>query len=314
MGVGRWLKKKGSTGSIARWVADSLKELMLNGSQKEVAIQILVSQRYGHPAATLNRGEQFVLAGYLRRAKAPGTARELARMIWDIEIGSQMRKQELAVQSHECYQILDEEVLAKGFVEEFTKPPLSTRRSTPGQLSLHRGTAPDLSRIETVLIEVERIAERCWSQAFGESELPVQTLHALDVIVSAAATCDLPQVDATELIESAALRMPDAGYREFQRQPEVRRGMLALFLDSRAAAIAESKRAFDIVQTILTGIQGPPSRLSEAQTALVVQATVEIAVQLTAARIILKTMNGPAKAGQCGSALPRRRITPRRRH
>ena len=86
MGLGKWLQKRGSTGSIARWTAKHFRALRAQSpglSDPEICEQIL-AVRYSTPVR-LKPDEELTLKKSLAIQGKPRDARSLAYLIWDVE-------------------------------------------------------------------------------------------------------------------------------------------------------------------------------------------------------------------------------------
>lgn len=114
MGMARWLKKKGSTGSIARWVADRWFEGTRGGVSAEKICEAMLDARYVYKLLLRGTAKELPLARI--KASPPTTPRDVARLIWDVEIGAGLPDYIRPVEQSECYEILDEILAERGLL------------------------------------------------------------------------------------------------------------------------------------------------------------------------------------------------------
>ncbi len=259
MGLFRWLKRKGSTGSIARWTAGTFMKLVANGMPASEALKFIVTSRFMSPGANLSPGEAGVLRAKLQE-DPPRTVHELSRFIWDVEIGSQIPAESLPREAEECYRVMDEELAARG-IRPARPDPVGRSHGAKGA-----GAADAEWRcLNLALNDISRMAKQLWQTELKLRGDHPQPLHTLFVACTSIAAVDLDSSFSDASIDRLASRFGDLDFSQFVSTPAVRDPLRSLVKDARTAAqTGDVEKQMELIMTFLIAPAGAPSLLSES--------------------------------------------------
>jgi hypothetical protein len=253
MGLKRWLKKRGSTGSIARWVAENMIKLTRDGLSEDEAIRRIIRARYVQTPVPLEGSALQLLHERTKSGHIPTNSRELARFIWDLEIGIELPPELWDHEMHECYEILDEELINKGIKLNKDDQNISTKQKNDSHI---KSTDPQLRNnikvISSCIRHADHLTCQLWTQSLGHDEMHYQARHGVAVIVAAIASLGSTCLSIDALIDLAAVHLDDIEFEAFLQNSDVREGLTKLFKDTQSAVQAEDLvKISELLQTFL---------------------------------------------------------------
>lgn len=253
MGLKRWLKKRGSTGSIARWVAENMIKLTRDGLSEDQAIRRIIRARYVQTPIPLEGQALKLLHERMKSGYIPTNPRELARFIWDLEIGIELPPELWDNEIHECYEILDEELISKGIKLNKDEQNIPDKLQNDSHTT---STNPQLrdnrKLISSCIRHADHLTCQLWTQSLGFDEMHLQARHGVAVIVAAIASVGSTYFSIDVLIDLAAVHLDDVELEAFLQNSDVREGLTKLFKDTQAAVQSEDLvKISELLQTFL---------------------------------------------------------------
>ena len=253
MGLKRWLKKRGSTGSIARWVAENMIKLTRGGLSEDEAIRRIIRARYIQTTTPLEGSALKLLHERTKSSHLPTNSRELARFIWDIEIGIELPPELWDQEMHECYEILDEELINKGIKLHKDEQNISAKLQSDSHItSTDSKLMNKLDLIRSCIRHADNLTCQLWTQSLEIDGMHYQARHGVATIVAAIASLGLPDLYMDTLIGLAAVHLDDVEFKTFLQNSDVRGANTKLFKDTQAAVQAEDLvKISELLQTFL---------------------------------------------------------------
>lgn len=253
MGLKRWLKKRGSTGSIARWVAENMIKLTRDGLSEDDAIRRIIRARYVQNPVPLEGPALQLLHERTKSGHIPTNSRELARFIWDLEIGIELTPELWNHEMHECYEILDEELINKGIKLNKDVQDISAKlKNDSHTISTDQQLRNNLKVVSSCIRRADHLICQLWTQSLGHDEMHYQARHGVAVIVAAIASLGSTCLSIDALIDLAAVHLDDVEFESFLQNSDVREGLTKLFKDTQAAVQAEDLvKISELIQTFL---------------------------------------------------------------
>jgi hypothetical protein len=249
LGIGRWLKKKGVTGGIARSVASAWSSLAR--ARPGMAIgdvcRLILDQRYASTrhAFPLAARQQEYLLRQLESGNLPQSPRTLARLIWEVEFGTDPA---CAPQRAECFAIMEEEFDRLGIPADVSDS--RARNAAPAGDDL---AAPHwLAGVQHLIGQGDAHARELWLKDLHLPDAPVHARHGLAIVIAGIATAQHASVNFDALCALCLEQLEDPHFRAFVSGEEARGQFHHLFQEARAAAAStDVEKVTAMVQTFL---------------------------------------------------------------